>query len=79
MRMPRVGAVTATLGAWKVRKSSTKADHPSGKYDLNLKTYQVRSDEHKEDETNPWPPLETVIQDQLGLKVCQRMGRFDSW
>ena len=41
----------------------------TGKYDFNLKTYQVRSSDRKDDETNPWPPLETAIQDQLGLKL----------
>ncbi len=41
----------------------------TGKYDFNLKTYQVRSSDRKDDETNPWPPLETAIQDELGLKL----------
>jgi uncharacterized protein (TIGR03435 family) len=45
-----------------------------GKYDFNLKTYQVRSSDRKDDETNPWPPLEVAIQDQLGLKLVQSTG-----
>jgi uncharacterized protein (TIGR03435 family) len=46
----------------------------TGKYDFNLKTYQVRTDERKGDETNPWPPLQTALQDQLGLKLVVSHG-----
>jgi len=46
----------------------------TGKYDFTLKTYQVRSRERKEDETNPWPPLDTAIEDQLGLKLVPSRG-----
>jgi uncharacterized protein (TIGR03435 family) len=46
----------------------------TGKYDFNLKTYQVRSSERQDEETNPWPPLETAIQDQLGLKLVPSHG-----
>ena len=46
----------------------------TGKYDFNLKTYQVRSSERKDEETNPWPPLEMAIQDQLGLKLVPSHG-----
>jgi len=46
----------------------------TGKYDFDLKTYQTRSSDRKEDETNPWPPLETAIQDQLGLKLVVSHG-----
>ena len=46
----------------------------TGKYDFDLKTYQVRADDRKDDETNPWPPLETAIQDQLGLKLVHSHG-----
>ncbi len=46
----------------------------TGKYDFDLKTYQTRSRDRKEDETNPWPPLETAIQDQLGLKLVDSRG-----
>ena len=46
----------------------------TGKYDFNLKTYQVRAGERKEDEANPWPPLEIAIEDQLGLKLVPSHG-----
>jgi uncharacterized protein (TIGR03435 family) len=46
----------------------------TGKYDFNLQTYQVRSSDRKDDETNPWPPLEVAIQDQLGLKLAPSHG-----
>ena len=46
----------------------------TGKYDFNLQTYQVRSSDRKDDETNPWPPLEVAIQDQLGLKLVPSNG-----
>jgi uncharacterized protein (TIGR03435 family) len=46
----------------------------TGKYDFDLKTYGTRSDDRKDDETNPWPPLETAIQDQLGLKLVPAKG-----
>jgi uncharacterized protein (TIGR03435 family) len=48
--------------------------HLTGKYDFDLKTYQVHADDRKDDETNPWPPLETAIQDQLGLKLVPSHG-----
>ena len=41
----------------------------SGKYDFDLKTYQTSDTDRQIDETNPWPPLETAIRDQLGLKL----------
>jgi uncharacterized protein (TIGR03435 family) len=41
----------------------------SGKYDFDLKYYQTKASDRKDDETNPWPPLETAIQDQLGVKL----------
>ena len=46
----------------------------TGKYDFDLKTYQTRSSERKDSETNPWPPLEDAIQDQLGLKLVSAKG-----
>lgn len=46
----------------------------SGKYDFRLKTYQSQSSERALDETNPWPPLETAIYDQLGLKFVRSHG-----
>ena len=44
------------------------------KYSFDLKTYQVRESDRAEGETNPWPPLETAIQDQLGLKLVPSRG-----
>jgi uncharacterized protein (TIGR03435 family) len=46
----------------------------TGKYDFDLKTYQTRASDRKDEETNPWPPLETAIQDQLGLKLVTSHG-----
>jgi uncharacterized protein (TIGR03435 family) len=46
----------------------------TGKYDFNLKTYQVRLSDRKEGEMNPWPPLEIAIQDELGLKLVTTNG-----
>jgi uncharacterized protein (TIGR03435 family) len=40
-----------------------------GKYDFDLKTYQTSDTDRHVDEMNPWPPLETAIRDQLGLKL----------
>lgn len=46
----------------------------TGKYDFDLKTYQTATNERADNETNPWPPLETAIQDQLGLKLVSSHG-----
>jgi uncharacterized protein (TIGR03435 family) len=46
----------------------------SGKYDFDLKTYQTSDTDRQVDETNPWPPLETAIRDQLGLKLVRSHG-----
>jgi len=46
----------------------------TGKYDFDLKTYQVYAAERKEDETNPWPTLSGAILDQLGLRLVPGHG-----
>jgi uncharacterized protein (TIGR03435 family) len=46
----------------------------TGKYHFHLKAYQSESGERALDETNPWPPLETAIYDQLGLKFDRSHG-----
>jgi uncharacterized protein (TIGR03435 family) len=46
----------------------------SGKYDFDLKTYQTLDTDRQVEETNPWPPLETAIRDQLGLKLVHSHG-----
>lgn len=46
----------------------------TGKYYFHLKTYEVQSSDRSDDETNPWPPLETAIYDQLGLKLVRSHG-----
>lgn len=49
----------------------------TGKYYFQLKTYQSASSDRAIDETNPWPPLETAIYDQLGLKLVHSHGLVD--
>lgn len=46
----------------------------SGKYDFDLRSYQTLDSDRQVDETNPWPPLETAIRDQLGLKLVRSHG-----
>jgi len=46
----------------------------TGKYYFHLKTWQIRASDRKDDETNPWPPLESAIQDDLGLKLVASHG-----
>jgi uncharacterized protein (TIGR03435 family) len=46
----------------------------TGKYDFDLKYYQIREQDRRENETNPWSPLDFAIQDQLGLKVVPSTG-----
>jgi uncharacterized protein (TIGR03435 family) len=49
----------------------------TGKYYFHLKTYQAASSDRAIDETNPWPPLETAIYDQLGLELVHSHGTVD--
>ena len=46
----------------------------TGKYDFDLTYYQTKTSDRKDEETNPWQPLETAIQDQLGLKLASSHG-----
>jgi uncharacterized protein (TIGR03435 family) len=64
-----------------VKMIATEFRHPvtdktglTGKYDFDVKSYQVYSAERKDDETNPWPTLSAALQDQLGLKVVPAHG-----
>ena len=41
----------------------------TGKYYFHLRTYQVKSEDRKLDEPNPWPPLENAMREELGLKL----------
>lgn len=47
-----------------------------GKYDFILPYYQIHTDDRKDDETNPWLPLETAIQNELGLKLVPTRGKI---
>jgi uncharacterized protein (TIGR03435 family) len=46
----------------------------TGHYYFDLKTYQTKMSDRSDDETNSWPPLETAIYDQLGLKLVHSHG-----
>jgi uncharacterized protein (TIGR03435 family) len=46
----------------------------TGKYDFNLKYFQIRNSDRRDDETNPLQPLESAIEDQLGLKLVRSHG-----
>ena len=46
----------------------------TGKYDFHLKTYGVKAEDRKMDETNPWPSLENAVEDELGLKLVRSKG-----
>lgn len=72
------GATTADIA----RMLGQQFGHPvtdktglTGKYDFDLKSYQIRARERADSETNPWLPLDTAIQDQLGLKLVPSRGQ----
>jgi bla regulator protein BlaR1 len=46
----------------------------TGKYDFDLKTYNTRRTEKREDETNHLPSLDDAIEDELGLKIVPSRG-----
>lgn len=46
----------------------------TGKYDFVLGYYGTRDSDRDDKESNPLPPLETAIQDQLGLKLEPAKG-----
>jgi uncharacterized protein (TIGR03435 family) len=46
----------------------------TGKYDFDLKSYEIRARDRKDDETNPWPPLDEAIEGQLGLNLVVSHG-----
>jgi uncharacterized protein (TIGR03435 family) len=71
------GASTADIA----ETLSSQVDHPvvdktglTGKYDFDLKTYGGLASDRKEGETNPKPPLESAVQDELGLKIVPSHG-----
>jgi len=65
--------ITEMLAGW-FRHPMTDKTGLTGKYDFDVKSYQVYAAERKDDETNPWPTLSAAIQDQLGLKVVPTHG-----
>jgi uncharacterized protein (TIGR03435 family) len=46
----------------------------TGKYDFDVKSYQVYTNDRKDDETNPWQTLAQAIQEQIGLKIVPTHG-----
>jgi uncharacterized protein (TIGR03435 family) len=46
----------------------------TGRYDFDLKYYETRIRDRRDDDTNPWPPLDTAIEDQLGLRLQASTG-----
>ncbi len=46
----------------------------TGKYDFDLKYYQTRYSDRRNDDLNPLSPLESAIQDQLGLMLKPSNG-----
>ena len=71
------GATTADIANMLTGQFGLKVNDKTGlagKYDFHLKTYQVKAEDRKMDETNPWPPLENAVEDQLGLKLVRSKG-----
>ena len=48
----------------------------TGRYDFDcpFAAFQTRGSDRAIDETNPWPPLEIAIRDELGLRLVQTHG-----
>ena len=71
------GATTTDIAEMLTGQFGEKVNDKSGltgKYDFHLETYGVRAEDRKMDETNPWPPLENAVEDQLGLKLVRSKG-----
>jgi len=64
----------AAMLAVEFRHPVTDKTGLTGKYDFDLKTYQVYAAQRKEDETSPYPTLSGAILDQLGLKLVPGHG-----
>jgi len=63
------GILSARFGCPVIDKTKL-----SGKFDFDLKYYQTHDSDRNNGETNPWPPLETAIRDELGLKLLPSHG-----
>lgn len=68
--MPEIVAMLAQ----QFRHPVTDKTGLTGKYDFDLKTYQVYAAERKDDETSPYPTLSGAILDQLGLRLVPGHG-----
>lgn len=71
------GASTADIANMLTGQFGQKVNDKTGltgKYDFHLKTYGVKAEDRKMEETNPWPPLENAVEDQLGLKLVRSKG-----
>jgi uncharacterized protein (TIGR03435 family) len=65
--------IVKTLAVW-FRHPITDKTGLTGKYDFDLKSYQVYTSDRKDNETNPWPTLAQAIQEQIGLKIVPTHG-----
>jgi uncharacterized protein (TIGR03435 family) len=64
----------AAMLAVEFRHPVTDKTGLTGKYDFDLKSYQVYAAQRKDDETSPYPTLSGAILDQLGLKLIPGHG-----
>ena len=71
------GASTADIASMltmQFGKPVTDKTGLTGKYYFDLKYHNLFADDHGNDDPNVWPPMDTAIHDQLGLKVVPSHG-----
>lgn len=65
--------IASMLGAQFGRPVADKTGL-TGKYYFDLKYHNLFADDHGNDDPNLWPPMDTAIHDQLGLKLVPSHG-----